>query len=170
MSLLIIVTSESRLNELINEISNEYTLHKTGFQETRSKILTDPNKNHIITDALLLSQRYEFYCIARRFQLNFGVIIESDEAEPLGKYDIPVTNLINFKPKKSIANKKTSIANKKKIIKSDFQSKLREKVKKLNEKYGIDDDFDHIFMKIVNVADDIENVESLYEKIILQKK
>lgn len=163
MSLLIIVAPESRLKELLKELTYDYTLHKTAFQQTRSKILADPNKNHVITEALLRSQRYEYYCIARRFQLKFGVIIESEDAEPPGKYDILVDDLINFRSKKSIANRK-------KILKSDFHSQLRDKIKVLNEKYGVEDDLDNVFMKIVNVADDLENLESLYEKLILEKK
>lgn len=161
MSLYIIILPDEKLKNILNEFKEPYILHDKSFLENKSEILSKPNANHIFVNAYLSSERYEYYCIAKRFRMKYGVMIESDKAESLRKHDIPINELKNYKK---------STSTQKRIVSSDFQSKLTMKIKELNKKYGVDSVNEEVFMKIVNVAEDLDNLEEIYEKIIIENK
>ncbi|KAF7682906.1 hypothetical protein TCON_1882 [Astathelohania contejeani] len=166
MAVLIVAGNlELKRIEIINKIEKYIINNKLGnvkilegeFKTIRSDLLNAPKDNtiFIINGSCLKSERYEMFCIARRFNTSYGVICveHSDEISDIddeekpqkkNKYDNPlifVNDEIDWNELMKILNKNlvTNMAHKKKKSPSEsYWMELRNTLKEINQEFNIE--------------------------------
>lgn len=179
-------TQNSR-NEIISQLKNYLTfdvLDQNLFKEQKSYVEHNikNDKSILLTRCFLKSQRYEIFCIARRFNKNFIIIFdytpceENFFEEPCGKYDQPTigsNELHKITELKSIQfNRKTHV--KKNTATSDYLLKVNELIEKINKEYEYSFHFlkecENKVLKMINMHPiELNRFEDCYRKIIEQE-
>ncbi|KAM0678001.1 hypothetical protein BDAP_000125 [Binucleata daphniae] len=178
-------TKKSR-QEMMVQISAyvEYT-HIEGetYAEQKSNLLHHLHlaNNLLVTNCFLKSQRYEIFCIAKRFNLSYCVIVDETETD-FEAYEVPNARFVYDKPMYNSATlheinkiktiKRNNKAHTKKIhVSSDYFVNVQQIIKTINKEfesksYVLKECEQKLYniLQVNNVC--IDEIETCYKKII----
>lgn len=160
----------------------EYTLiNHEKFAEQRhiTETLASQDKNLVVTRCFLKSQRYEIYCIAKRFNQGFCIVqdsVQHDDFEELtGNYDKPVINddsleeILNVKKVKSINKAHKFI----RAPTSDYLTRVRKIMEEVGSKiegFWCKDALEKkVFRMIGKNPIDVDQFEKWYKAMIINE-
>ncbi|EJW01190.1 hypothetical protein EDEG_04066 [Edhazardia aedis USNM 41457] len=185
--------SRQKLIKDIQEIAPFVIYDQKLYSELRSQIEININlpTNKLVVGCFMRSQRYELFCIARRYNIPFYIMLDSTPCEfdyfeipkTIYKYESSLIMSYHLKDLKEIFEKintkknpkKKNFAHKKKTAPtSNYITDVKSILKRVNENYSDYSYLHHIceeqFMSMISSdAINIEDVEMCYKKILVDE-